>query len=170
LIAQAAWAAIRAHALHVRDAGTLLSLAARSLWPMPQATQHVAVAVALVDSVGGRVSLAVAGDCLLWRVRAATIEQLSKHQPPLGTTCDFSYHAHELELSLRERLLLVADQPTRRTKLLVSSIETAFKRLDSQSHRRMTSTDAVALVREQFDSEDECDTQTSASIVAVRRR
>ena len=170
LVSQAAWATIRAHALHVRDAGALLSLTTRSLWPTPRTMQNASMAVALVDPVGGRVSVAVAGDCLVWRIRAATIEQLSDRQPPLGAASDFTYRTHELELSLRERLLLVADQPARRAKQCISSIEATFTHCDAESHRRMTAADAVALVREHFDEEGDRDAQTSASIVAVRRR
>lgn len=174
LASQAAWATIRAHALHVRDAGPLLSLAARSLWPLPGATQFAAVAVALVDSAGGRASVAVAGGCLVWRVRAATTESLSDRQPALGASPDFAYRSHDLELSLRERLILVADQPAHRARKGLPSIESAFTRLDAQSHRRMTAADAVALVREEFNDEisgeSESDLPMSASIVAVRRR
>jgi hypothetical protein len=174
LVSQAAWATIRAHALHARNAGTLLSLAARSLWPMPAATLFAAVAVALVDPIGGRASVAIAGDCLVWRVRAATIESLSDRQPAIGASSDFVYRSHDLELSPRERLILVADQPAHRDRKCLPSIESAFTCLDAQSHRRMTAADAVALVREKFNDEisgeSDHNSQMSASIVAVRRR
>ena len=53
LVAQAAWATIRAHAGRVRDAGELLSLAAGSLWRPAIEGVQAAVAVALLDTVEG---------------------------------------------------------------------------------------------------------------------
>ena len=88
LAAQAAQTAIRAHALHTEDAGTLLQLAARTLG-LGDTDEHVSLAVALVDGVGGEVNLAIAGDCLVWRVRAARWEQLPCDQPPLGVGKQF---------------------------------------------------------------------------------
>ena len=77
LAAQSAQTAIRAHALHTEDAGTLLQLAARTLG-LGETDEHVSLAVALIDGVGGEVNLAIAGDCLAWRVRAARWEQLAQ--------------------------------------------------------------------------------------------
>ena len=170
LVAQAAWTAVRAHALHARDAGTLLSLAARTLWAIPAANVHTCVAVALVDGVGGNASLAIAGDALVWRVRAATSEQLIGNQPPLGLVADASYRTHRLELALRERLLLVADEPLQRAGKLIGSIGAAFTQLDAESHRRMTAGDTVSLARHAYEGTVENDCETSTSIVAVRRR
>ena len=169
LVGQAAWAAIRAHAYHTRDAGTLLSLASRSLWPIPNAGLQASVAVALLDCAGGHANVAMAGDCLAWTVRAATSEQLAICQPPLGSAADFTYPSQSVQLSLRERLLLVADDPQRRSAKLASSIAASFAQLDAESHRRMLAADAVGLVRRHYErAADEA--QSPASIVAVRRR
>jgi serine phosphatase RsbU (regulator of sigma subunit) len=170
LVAQSAWTAIRAHALHADDAATVLSLAARSLWATPALEQHTSLAVALVDAVGGRASLAIAGDCLVWRVRAATWEQLSGHQPPLGEAAGFAYRDHELDLSLHERLLLVADDPACRTRKLMRSMEASFTRISAEGHRRMTAGDALGIVRGRYERAAEASPNAAASIVALRRR
>lgn len=170
LVAQAAWTAIRAHAHHTRDAGTLLSLAARTLWPLPEADQQAAVAVALVDAIGGRASVAVAGDCLVWRVRAATCEPLDEHQPALGSSSHFPYMAHEIELCLRERLLLVADHPQLRSERSVPSLPADFSRLSAESHRRMTAHDALSIVRPRYERAAETNPAAEASVVVLRRR
>jgi Stage II sporulation protein E (SpoIIE) len=169
LVAQAAWSAVRAHALHTRDAGMLLSLASRSLWPAPNAGATAAVAIALIDNAEGHGSLAMAGDCLAWTVRAATTEQIATCQPPLGAAGDFTYRSQPVQLSLRERLVLVADDPQRRDAKLPIAVEASFAQLDAESHRRMVAADAVALVRPHFEAGAE-DSHGPASIVAVRRR
>jgi len=169
LVAQAAWATIRAHAHYVRDAGELLSITSRSLWTIPNSTVQASVAIAMLDSTEGSASLAMAGDCLAWRVRAATSEQLAIRQPRLGESTEFTYASQTVQLSLRERLLLVTDNPMRRPAKLASLVANSFARLDAESHRRMLAADAVALVREQYEqSPDEL--RSPASIVAVRRR
>ncbi len=170
LVAQSAWMALRAHAQHVDDAGAALSLAARSLWATPALEQLTGVAVAMVDTIGGHASLAIAGDPLVWRVRAATWEQLGDHQPPLGEAAGFSYREHELELSLRERLLLVADDPAQRARKLTRSIESGFTRVGAEGHRRMTAGDALTIVRNRYERAAEANPLASASIVALRRR
>jgi hypothetical protein len=170
LLAQSAWAAVRAHALHADDAATVLSLAARTLWATPALEQQTCVAVALVDSVGGHTSLAIAGDCLVWRVRAATWEQLSDHQPALGESPGFAYRDHEFELSLHERLLLVADDPLSRTRRLMHSIEASFAQTSAEGHRRMTAGDALAILRGRYERAVETNPSAATSIVALRRR
>ena len=170
LVAQAAWSAVRAHALHTRDAGILLSLAARSLWPIPGAAANASVAVALVDSIGGRASVALAGDCLLWRVRAATFDQLLDHQPALGVVSDFSYRTHEVELSLRERLLLVADNPEQRTAKMLAALASGFSQLDAETHRRMTANDTLSFARGHFERASGAEACATTSIAAIRRR
>jgi hypothetical protein len=169
LVAQSAWATIRAHAHHERDAGQLLTSAARSLWPTPNAAVQASVAVALIDTAEGRASLAMAGDCLAWRIRAACTEQLTLDQPALGGAADFTYASQFVQLSLRERLLLVADNPQRRAPKLPASIASTFARLDAESHRRMLATDAVGLVRRHYEVGAD-DSRPAASVVAVRRR
>jgi hypothetical protein len=170
LAAQAAWTAIRAHALHTRDAGTLLSLAARTLWPLPEADQQASVAVALVDAVGGRASIAVAGDCQVWRVRAASCDPLDDRQPPLGTNSHFPYMTHEIELCLRERLLLVADNPDLRSEKSAASLAADFSRLEAETHRRMTAADALAMLRPRYDRAAETNAAAETSLIVLRRR
>jgi hypothetical protein len=167
LVAQAAWAAIRAHAIHTRDAGTLLSLAGQSLWPTPAATVHAHLAIAIIDTLEGHATLAIAGDCLAWKIRAATSEQLAVRQPALGAAADCTYIAHSVELSLRERLILVADNPHHRPPKLAASIAATFAHLDAETHRRMLAVDAVTLLRRHYESPGP---RTPASIAAVRRR
>jgi hypothetical protein len=170
LVAQATWTAIRAHARHTSDAGTLLSLAARTLWPLPDAQQQTEAAVALMDTVGGRVSVAVAGDCLAWRVRAATCEPLGEQQPPLGTSNSFAFRSYEFELCLRERLVLVADNPLLRTEKLVAAIESDFTHLDAETHRRMAAPEALTLVRRRFEQRAQQDALAAVSLAVIRRR
>jgi len=170
LVAQATWTAIRAHARHTSDAGTLLSLAAHTLWPLPAAGQQTEAAVALIDTMGGYVSVAVAGDCLAWRIRAATCEPLGGQQPPLGTDHNFPYRSYESELCLRERLVLVADNPLVRTEKLVASIESDFTHLDAETHRRMTAPEALGLVRQRLEHHSHDDPLAAASVAVIRRR
>jgi hypothetical protein len=169
LVAQSAWSAVRAHARHTRDAGQLLTLAAQSLWPTPGAQQQAEVAIAIVDSLGGHASIAVAGICLAWRVRAATLETLAGGQPPLGTNHTVAYRSQQYQLNLRERLVLVADNPLLRTEKIVAAIESDFTHLDAETHRRMTAPEALGLVRRQFE-ENSCDDALAATSIAVIRR
>jgi hypothetical protein len=170
LVAQGAWAAIRSHAQHASDAGTLLSLTAKTLWPIASAGVQASVAVALVDLDGGHVSVAAAGDCIALKIRATGTEQIAVNQPAVGADCEFMYPSHSVQLSLRDRILLVADEPARRPAKLASKIANSFARLDAESHRRMMATDAVGLVRELYDERADDEARPSASIVAVRRR
>jgi phosphoserine phosphatase RsbU/P len=170
LVAQSTWSAIRAHARHTSDAGTLLSLAAQTMWPLPDAQQQIEVAVALMDTLGGHFSVAVAGDCLAWRVRAATLEPLGGHQPPLGTNHSVTYRSLDSQLSLRERLVLVADNPLLRTEKMVAAIESDFTHLDAETHRRMTAPEALGLVRRQFEGEANDDALAATSVAVIRRR
>src|SRR4029079_10961346 len=89
LVAQGAWAAIRSHAQHATDAGTLLSLTAKTLWPIASAGVQASVAVALVDLDGGHASVAAAGDCLALKIRATGSEQIVSQQPAVGADCEF---------------------------------------------------------------------------------
>ena len=170
LVAQGAWASLRSHAHHTRDAGTLLSLAASSLWANVAADLKVAVAVALLDLDGGHASVAMAGDCMALRIRAASAEQIATRQPMLGTDSHFSYLSHSVQLSLRERIVLVADEPLKRPAKLASRIVSSFTRLDAETHRQMLAADAIAKVRENFEPQKDAGDRTAASIVAVRRR
>jgi serine phosphatase RsbU (regulator of sigma subunit) len=170
LVAQGAWAAIRSHAQHATDAGTLLSLTAKTLWPIASAGVQASVAVALVDLDGGHASVAAAGDCMALKIRATGSEQIASHQPAVGADCEFIYTSHSVQLSLRDRILLVADEPARRPAKLAAKIASSFARLDAESHRRMMAADAVGLVRELYDEQADDEARPSASIVAVRRR
>lgn len=169
LVAQGAWAAIRAHAHHASDAGTLLSLTAKTLWPIASMGVPASAAVALVDLDGGHASIAAAGDCLALKIRTTGTEQVAVHQPAIGTDSEFIYSNHSVQLSLRDRILLVADEPARRPAKLMLKTANSFARLDVESHRRMMAADAVGLVRQLYEEETD-DTRASASIVAVRRR
>jgi hypothetical protein len=169
LVAQAVWAAIRAQASHASEAGAILTLASQSLWTAPAASP-ASVAVALVDAAGGRASVALAGDCLGWRVRAATCERIAMRQPLLGGAPGFTYFGCSFDLSLRERLLLVADDPLRRSPKVAASLADCFSRLDAESHRRMAAADAVALARQVYERDADREPALSASIAVVRRR
>jgi hypothetical protein len=169
LVAQAAWATIRAHARHVHDAGMLLSLTAQTLWPMPNAAVHAHVAVALIDTPEGHATIAIAGDALAWKIRAATSDQLATNQPPLGAATFCTYLDNTVKLSLRERLILVADNPHHRPPKLPSAISATFAHQSAETHRRMLAADAVALVRQQYER-GPADSRSPASIAAVRRR
>jgi hypothetical protein len=120
--------------------------------------------------VGGHSSVAVAGDCLALRIRAAGTEQIATSQPMLGADPSFNYVSHSLQLSLRERILLVADEPLKRPAKLSSRIATKFSRLDAEAHRRMMAADAIVVVREAYEQQSDQNRRASASIVAVRRR
>jgi hypothetical protein len=112
----------------------------------------------------------LAGDCLAWRVRAATCEQLSIHQPALNGAADCTYLGQSLQLSLRERLVMVADDTVHREPRSAIAIGTSLSRLDAEAHRRMTAADAVGLVRQYYEPVTATANAGSASIVAVRRR
>jgi hypothetical protein len=170
LVAQAAWATIRALAVNVRDAGELLSRAASSLWRTPNDGVQAAVAVALLNTVEGQASIAMAGECLVWRIRAAALEQLTVRQPLLGGVADFSYASQTVQLSLRERLLLVADSAALRPPKLAARTAARFARLDAESHRRMIAADALAVVRDEYQRNASNAAPASVSIIAVRRR
>jgi hypothetical protein len=169
LVAQGAWAAIRSHAQHASDAGTLLSLTAKTLWPIASAGVRASVAVALVDLDGGHTSVAAAGECTALKIRATGSEQIAVHQPAVGADCESIYLSHSVQLSLRERILLVANEPAQRPAMLAAKIATSFARLDAEAHRRMMAADAVGLVRELYGEQVDAESP-SASIVAVRRR
>lgn len=170
LVAQGAWASIRSHAHHACDAGTLLSLAAQSLWATANLDVHTAVAIALIDLDGGRASVAMAGDCMAIKVKATGTEQIANRQPVLGSAPSFTYLSHTVQLSLRERIMLVADEPRRRPDKLMAKVASTFSRLDAEAHRRMMAADAIALVREVYEGHADENGRGAASIVAVKRR
>jgi hypothetical protein len=169
LSAQAAQTSIRAHALHTDDAGTLLQLAARSLEFGDDGIQ-LSLAVSLIDGLGGEVNLAIAGDCLAWRVRASRWDELPCDQPPLGAEPNFPYVAEEFALSLRERMILTADDSARRSNRFAASVALHFGKLDAESHRRMTAADALSIVQNHWERDAAADPRVTANLIAVRRR
>ena len=170
LVAQGAWAAIRSHAEHANDAGALLSLTAKTLWPVASTGVQAALALAIVDLDGGRASVAAAGDCLALKIRATGSEQITLHQPAIGANSEFIYTSQTVQLSLRDRIVLVADESWQRPAKLVARVTNSFARLDAESHRRMMAADAIGMVRDLYGEQVANDAQPSASIVAVRRR
>jgi stage II sporulation SpoE-like protein len=169
LVAQGAWASIRSHAHHAGDAGELLSLAAGSLWSNMSTGMQAAAVVALADLEGGHASVAMAGDGLAFRIRAAGAEQLGTPQPTLGSDPSFSYVSHSLQLSLRERLVLMVDEPAKRPAKLATKIVSCFAQIDAESHRRMLAADAISLTRDCSDP-PAADTRPTMSLAAIRRR
>ena len=131
---------------------------------------QASIAVAIVDLDGGHASVAAAGDCLALKIRAAGSEQIVVNQPAVGADCEYMYPAHSIQLSLRERIVLVADESVRRPAKLAANIMGEFAKLDAESHRRMMAADAVGLVRQCYDAEKAAQERPSVSIVAVRRR
>jgi hypothetical protein len=170
LVAQGAWATIRSQAQHASDAGTLLSLVARSLWTNVGEHIQVEAAVAIIDLEGGRSSVAVAGDCLALRVQAGGCEQIAARQPMLGAISDFTYLGYSVSLAMRERIVLMADDARRRPVEMMTKLAGSFAKLDATAHRKLMAADAIAMVREERDQSVENGDRAAASIVAVRRR
>jgi hypothetical protein len=170
LVAQGAWASLRSQAHHASDAGTLLSLAARSLWANVGGNIQTEVAIAITDLEGGHTSVAVAGDCIALRVHAAGCEAIATRQPMLGAVSEFTYLAHSVQLSLRDRIVLMADNARRRPAALLSRLAISFGKLDAEAHRRMMAADAIAMLREERDQAMENGERSATSIVAVQRR
>ncbi|MCC7475798.1 MAG: SpoIIE family protein phosphatase [Pirellulales bacterium] len=169
LVAQGAWSALRAHAMHVADAGTLLSMTLRSLWSGRLSNLPISVAIAMLDLEGGRANVAVAGDCLALRVRASGVEKIAIRQPALGTADDFTYLAHSVQIAVRERIVIGVDDPGSRPAKWSGRMATAFNRLDAETHRRQAAADVVALVREEHEQWARYG-PAWLSVVAVRRR
>ena len=170
LVAQGAWAAIRSHAQHATDAGTLLSLTAKTLWPIASAGVQASVAVALVDLDGGHASVATAGDCLALKIRATGSEQIAAISRRLALIASICTPA--IRCSFR-CVIEFCWWPTNRRggpRSWRRRITSSFARLDAESHRRMMAADAVGLVRELYDEQADDEARPSASIVAVRRR
>lgn len=170
LVAQGMWASIRSHAHHAGDAGTLLSLATQSLWPIANSGLLASVAIAHIDLDGGHASVAMAGDCLALKIRATGSDPVATRQPALGSVADFMYLSHTFQLNVRERIVLIADEPARRPEQLTVKIASSFSRLDADMHRRMMAADAISLVRESYDQPADNAGRVATSIVAVRRR
>jgi hypothetical protein len=170
LVAQGVWASIRSQAHHASDAGTLLSLAARSLWANVGGNIQAEVAIAIIDLEGGHSSVAVAGDCIALRIHLAGCEQIATRQPMLGAVSEFTYLGHSVQLSLREQIVLMADNAQRRPASLMSRVAASFGKLDVEAHRRLLAADAIGVLREERDQAMESGERSAASIVAVQRR
>lgn len=170
LVAQGAWASLRSHAHHAGDAGTLLSLAAQSLWPMTGSGLQASVAIALIDLDGGHASVAMAGDCVAMKIRTNGSAPIATRQPALGFVPDFMYLSHSIQLPARERIILIADEPARRPENLTTKITNSFSHLDAETHRRMMAADAISLVRESYEQPAADGGRAATSIVAVQRR
>ena len=170
VVAQGAWATIRSQANHADDAGTVLSLAARSLWSNVGGNIFVEAAVAIIDLEGGQTSVAIAGDCLALRLQAEGCEQIATRQPMLGAVSDFTYLGHSVSLPMRGRIVLMADDAQQRPVKLMPQLTTRFAKLDLDAHRWMMAADVIAMVREERDQVAESGERSAASIIAVRRR
>ena len=103
---EAARIALRAHAAQSIDAGELLTYANHTLWLASPGGEGLAVAVALLDGDGARVSLAAAGGAGIARWRAATCDWSPASCPPLGWAERTVYTPKSVELVIRERLIL----------------------------------------------------------------
>jgi hypothetical protein len=170
LVAQGTWASIRSHARHAEGAGELLTLAAHSLWSNANAGLQAAAVVGLMDLDGGQASIAMAGDSLAFRVRATGTEQIGSAQPLLGTDPNFSYANHSIGLSLRERLLFMVDEPTKRSPKLATRIMSCFAQIDAESHRRMMAADVISLARDCCEPQAAERARPAMSLAAIRRR
>jgi len=170
VVAQGAWATIRSQANHADDAGTVLSLAARSLWSNVGGNILVEAAVAIIDLEGGQTSVAIAGDCIALRIQAESCAQIATRQPMLGAVSDFTYLGHSVSLPARGRIVLMADDAQRRAAKLMSQLMTRFAKLDTDAHRWMMAADVIAMVREERDQLAVNSERSAASVVAVRRR
>jgi hypothetical protein len=148
----------------------LLSLAGGSLWSNMSTGMQAAAVVALADLDGGHASVAMAGDGLAFRIRAAGAERIGTPQPTLGTDPNFSYVSHSLQLSLRERLVLMVDEPAIRTDKLAAKIVGCFSQIDAESHRRMLAADAISLARECCAPNAGESNRSAMSLAAIRRR
>ena len=103
---EAARIALRAHASQAVDAGELLTNANHTLWLASPGGEGLAVAVALLDGDGARVSLAAAGEAGIARWRAATCDWIPANCPPLGWSERTIYTPNSAELMVRERVVL----------------------------------------------------------------
>jgi hypothetical protein len=100
LVAQGSWAAIRSHAQHATDRGTLVFDA--RLFGQLRAAGTASVAVA--GRFGwGPCGVAAAGDCLAAKIRATGSEQIASHQPAVGGTIVNSSTQDAVQLSLRDQ-------------------------------------------------------------------
>jgi hypothetical protein len=149
-LASKAWAALRAHAEHVDDAGRLLTNVNRTLEIESVGGQFFSLNVALVDTVGGRVELAMAGKCLALRIRASSCRPIRLGQPPMGDGPNEIYTGEVLELHPRERLALVAGLPSRAIESWDQRLAGLFQGLDAPTHRQMTASEALGRLRSAF--------------------
>jgi hypothetical protein len=154
------------HAAYTTDAGRLLSLVNRSAYWQSTGEPVASLAVAVIDALGGGVQLALAGDILALRIRAAERKSAGVAGTYLGIRHDAAYTTQPIELLPRERLALVAiaSPATART-----AIERQFTRLTAETHRHMTADETLARVRRGIERTAERKRNASGSAVVVRR-
>lgn len=167
LLAQSVWTAVRAHALHATDAGTLLSLVGRTVYSRSTGDPLASLALGIVDPVGGRVDLALAGGCLALRIRAAECESATDGRPPLGLHHDATYVGQQIELRPRERLAVIVGPHAAGA---VSAIQRQFTNLEAEAHRRMTAGETVRRIRQGCEAAERTERLASTSILVARRR
>ena len=170
LIARSVRTAVRAHALHARDAGRLLALVARTLGETSTGGPLASLTVGLIEPMGGGVQLAMAGPCLALRIRATGCTPLPAPQPALGIHAEIVSLHEQVDLRPRERLALITGQSDCFLTRLEAEIKKQFGGLTSEDHRKMTASQTLALVRQGVDMSRNLGDYESTSVVVVRRR
>ena len=170
LFVQATWTALRAHADHVTDAGKLLTHVGRTVWCDSVGGQFISLAVALVDTIGGRVDLAIAGQGLAMRIRASSCRPVRFGQPPIGFEPDADYQCETLELRPRERLALAVGTPTRESDPWGKHVAKVFQGLDAPTHRQMSASEALARIRSVPAKQFAGNGENAVSVAVIRRR
>jgi serine phosphatase RsbU (regulator of sigma subunit) len=167
LVAQSIWTAIRSHALHTDNAGTIASLVSKTWGSGSIGGAAASVAIAIVAPTGGRIHVAVAGHCLAIRVRAATCETLHTHGFPVGTQPATHYPCQQFELRPRERFVLFTAINASASMAIENSIGQHFSNVSAESHRKMTATETLKHLRSVVEDLDDA---TSTSGLVIRRR
>ena len=167
LVSQLVWTALRAHAVHSRDAGELISLVSRTVRAGPTGEPLAALVVGLVQPTEGWVNLAIAGNCLAVRIRAAACEVLQPDRAALGEPDHAGDLGQRFQLYPRERLALVAH---RASSTLSGAIDRQFTGISAQDHRKMTAAQTVFLVRNACGAARPQTDPSPTSVVVLRRR
>lgn len=167
LVAQSIWTAIRSHALHTGDAGTIVSLVSKTWGSGSIGGAAASVAIGIVDPIGGRIHVAVAGNCLAIRVRAATCETLHTNGFPVGAQPATHYSHQQFELRPRERFVLFTAMNAGAAVAIENSIGRHFANVSAESHRKMTATETLKHLRGVVENMDD---DVSTSTLVVRRR
>ena len=167
LVAQSIWTAIRSHALHTGDAGTIVSLISKTWGSGSIGGAAASVAIGIVDPIGRRIHVAVAGHCLAIRVRAATCETLRTNGFPVGAQPATHYSCQQFELRPRERFVLFTAMNASAAMEIENSIGRHFVNVSAESHRKMTATETLKHLRRVVQNLGDT---ASASGLVVRRR